>query len=438
MREYRPSIARRLPTLLPLLPLAAVLSACHGAVLDPAGDIARQQRDIIFTSTALMLLIIVPVMVLTVVFAWRYRAKNQDATYDPDFDHSTALELVIWSAPLLIIICLGALTWWSTHLLDPFRPINRISVSKAADPKAKPLVVQVVSLDWKWLFIYPEQGIATVNELVLPVDRQVRFELTSANMMNTFYAPTMAGMIYTMPGMRSTLHAVLNRPGQFEGMSANYSGEGFSYMRFKLYGVGQGGFDAWVARVKASGPALDTERYLALEKPSERVPAMYFSGTEATLFERVYNRCVRPGTPCMSQMMPHGAGGHAPMGMPSERNSKSEQGKPKGALFKQGEEKGIVPHHTAPRPGQPGTTHRGGGARRSAPPRRHSRFRESSRRGWRSARGQCDRAPAGRPSRGGSAAPGRALRRRRAGACLRAAAGAIRRDRQAIRRRTGR
>ena len=191
MREHSfPAIPRRLVAIA-LLPATALLSACNRAVLDPAGDIALQQRDIIYISTALMLLIIVPVIALIITFAWRYR-KGNGATYDPNFDHSTALELVIWSAPLLIIICLGALTWWSTHLLDPFRPINRVSATKAVDPKVKPLVIQVVSLDWKWLFIYPEQGVATVNELVLPVDRPVRFDLTSTNMMNTFYSPTLA------------------------------------------------------------------------------------------------------------------------------------------------------------------------------------------------------------------------------------------------------
>jgi cytochrome o ubiquinol oxidase subunit II len=336
MREDKPmSTARRLLTLLPL----AALSACDRAVLDPAGDIALQQRDIIYISTALMLLIIVPVLALIVVFAWRYRESNKDATYDPHFDHSTALELVIWSAPLLIIICLGALTWWSTHLLDPFRPINRISAEKAIDPKARPLVIQVVSLDWKWLFIYPEQGVATVNELVLPVDRQVRFDLTSTNMMNTFYAPTLAGMIYTMPGMRSTMHAVLNKPGQYDGMSANYSGAGFSDMHFKLYGVDQGGFDGWVARVKASSSTLDTTRFLELEKPTERVPAMYFSGVDSTLFDRVFKRCVKPGTPCGTGMHGMQGGGHG---------AAPEKGKPEGALFKQGEEKGAGPHRTSP------------------------------------------------------------------------------------------
>jgi cytochrome o ubiquinol oxidase subunit 2 len=363
MREdKRMSTARRSLIMVPAL----LLAGCNHGVLDPAGDIALQQRDIIYISTALMLLIIVPVMALTVIFAWRYRAKNKDATYDPDFDHSTALELVIWSAPLLIIICLGALTWWSTHLLDPFRPLNRISAEKPIDPKVRPLVVQVVSLDWKWLFIYPEQGIATVNELALPVDRPVRFDLTSTNMMNTFYAPTLAGMIYTMPGMRSTLHAVLNRPGQYTGMSANYSGAGFSYMNFKLNGVDQRGFDDWVRRVKGSGTALDTARFIELEKPSERVPPMYFGGVERDLFDRVYNRCVRPGTPCMSDVMRHDhkAGGgeptdpHVGSGMPSGRNAPPPHGdKPEGALFKEGPEKGTGPNVTKPRGSDaPGST----------------------------------------------------------------------------------
>jgi cytochrome o ubiquinol oxidase subunit 2 len=336
MREHLPFVRRlALPSLLPLLGL---LGGCQGAVLDPAGDVALQQRNLIYASTGLMLLIIVPVMILIVLFAWRYRAGNKDATYDPKFDHSTSLELVIWSAPLLIIIALGALTWSSTHLLDPFRPLNRISASKTIDPRDKPLRVQVVSLDWKWLFIYPELGIATVNELVLPVDRQVRFDITSTNMMNTFYAPTLAGMVYAMPGMQSTLHAVLNRPGTFEGMSANYSGAGFSDMRFKLYGVAPADFDAWVARVKGSGKSLDTGNFLILEKPSEKVPAMYFAGVDPTLFDRVYNRCVKPGTPCMSDMMHTGS--HAP--------PRTDQGKPEGALFEQGDEKGSGESLTPP------------------------------------------------------------------------------------------
>ena len=268
-------------------------------MLDPGGAVALQQRNIILVSTGLMLLIIVPVMILTVFFAWHYRKGNAAATYDPHFDHSAGLELAIWSAPLAIIICLGALTWSSTHLLDPYRALDAESAGKRAEPGAKPLRIQVVSLDWKWLFIYPDQGIASVNELALPVNRQVRFELTSTNMMNTFYAPTLAGMIYTMPGMTSTLHAVLNRAGDSEGYSANYSGAGFSDMRFRLRGLDGGGFDRWVAQAKASGRGLSTADYLRLERPSEKVPAMLFAGVGPDLFGRIVARCVHPGTPCM-------------------------------------------------------------------------------------------------------------------------------------------
>jgi cytochrome o ubiquinol oxidase subunit 2 len=280
-----------------LLPLLALLASCDRAVLDPAGDIARQQRDIILVSTALMLLIIIPVMILIVVFAWRYRQGGR-GTYDPQFDHSTSLELAIWSAPLLIIIALGALTWSSTHLLDPFRPLE----SQKEQP---PLVVQVVSLDWKWLFIYPEQGIATVNELALPVGRPVRFDITSSNMMNTFYAPTLAGMIYAMPGMQSQLHAVLDRPVQSEGFSANYSGSGFSHMRFTLAGLDEPGFAEWVAAARGAAARLELATYRELLVPSERVPAMRFAGVEPDLYRRILERCVEPGTPCSSETMRH-------------------------------------------------------------------------------------------------------------------------------------
>jgi cytochrome o ubiquinol oxidase subunit 2 len=280
-----------------IVPLVALLSGCERAVLDPAGDIARQQRDILYVSTGLMLLIIVPVMILIVVFAWRYR-KGGSGTYDPQFDHSTALELAIWSAPLLIIIALGALTWSSTHLLDPFRPI-------AARDGARPLVVQVVSLDWKWLFIYPEEGIATVNELALPVDRPVRFEITSSNMMNTFYAPTLAGMIYAMPGMQSQLHAVLRRPVESEGYSANYSGPGFSDMRFALKGMEEAAFARWVAAARGGSGALALPAYRELLRPSEKVPVMHFASVDQDLFRRIVERCVEPGTACMSETMRH-------------------------------------------------------------------------------------------------------------------------------------
>ncbi|MET0282721.1 MAG: ubiquinol oxidase subunit II [Steroidobacteraceae bacterium] len=291
-----------------LLALAGFLAGCSHAVLDPAGDIARQQRDIVYISTGLMLLIIIPVIILIVLFAWRYR-KGGRGTYDPAFDHSTGLELAIWAAPLLIIIALGALTWSSTHLLDPFRPLP-------TKPGERPLVVQVVSLDWKWLFVYPEEGIATVNELVLPVDRPVRFDITSTNMMNAFYAPTLAGMIYAMPGMRSQLHAVLNREVESEGFSSNYSGRGFSGMRFRFRGVAAGTFDRWVSDAAGGEGALDLASYRALLVPSENVPAQRFARIDPDLFRRILERCVEPGTTCLGDAMR--ATGHAhPPGEPA-------------------------------------------------------------------------------------------------------------------------
>jgi cytochrome o ubiquinol oxidase subunit 2 len=352
---------------LALIPLLALLGACERAVLNPAGDVARQQRDIIYISTGLMLLIIVPVMILIVVFAWRYR-KGKGGTYDPDFDHSTALELVIWSAPLMIIIILGALTWSSTHLLDPFRPLDaKATDQEAGAPVEQPLRVQVVSMDWKWLFIYPELGIATVNELAVPVNRQVRFDLTSTNMMNTFYAPTMAGMIYTMPGMQSTLHAVLNRPGTFEGLSGNYSGAGFADMRFRLYGMDQTHFVQWVGQVRGSGRQLDLAAYTALAKPSEKVPPIRFAAVDADLFRRILERCVEPGKPCMTSVMGHDKAMGDGM-MPPGRDSAPLHGaKPEGALMKAPGEKGSGPNVTKPGDPKaaPGVTRPGDAANRN-------------------------------------------------------------------------
>jgi len=375
MLQPLPTAATRIRAgLLCSLPL--FLAACDRAVLNPAGQVARQQRDIIAVSTGLMLLIIVPVMILTVIFAWRYR-KGKGGTYDPHFDHSTALELVIWSAPLLIIIILGALTWSSTHLLDPFRPLDRPAVAQDADaPRENILRVQVVSMDWKWLFIYPDQGIATVNELVLPVGRQVRFDLTSTNMMSTFYAPTMAGMIYAMPGMQSTLHAVLDKPVSAEGLSGMYTGAGFADQRFKLYGVPNARFDQWVAEARGSGRALDLPAYMQLVKPSEKVPVMHFAAVQPDLFRRVVERCVEPGRPCMSDVMRHDmarGGGHPHdvrpgAGMPPGRASAPPHGdKPEGAIFKAPEEKGSGPNVTKPtNPNQaPGVTRPGADANRN-------------------------------------------------------------------------
>lgn len=285
-----------------VLSLGALLSGCDLVVLNPAGDIARQQANLVIVSTALMLLIIVPVMALTVLFAWRYRATNTDATYDPEWHHSTKLELVIWSAPLAIIIALGSITWLATHLLDPYRPLSRIDATHAIAPGTRPIEVDVVALDWKWLFIYPEQNLASVNELVLPEGRPVRFRITSSTVMNSFYVPALAGQIYAMPGMETKLNAVFNQTGTYTGLSANFSGPGFSHMHFAARSVTPDGFKRWVAGVKASGGGLDRATYLALDKPSEHVPVLHYAQVAPDLFDAAVNMCVRPGKLCSGDM----------------------------------------------------------------------------------------------------------------------------------------
>ncbi len=285
-----------------LLPLMALLCGCDFVVLRPAGDIAIQQRNLVVISTALMLLIILPVIVLIAVFAWRYRQTNASARYEPDWDHSTQLELVIWSAPLLIIICLGAMTWMGTHLLDPYRTLDRIAADRPVPASAKPLEVDVVALDWKWLFIYPEQGFAVVNEMAAPVDRPISFRITASSVMNSFYIPALAGQIYAMPAMETKLHAVINKTGVFKGFSANYSGAGFSGMRFNFHALDGAGFDGWVAKVKANSAALGRAEYLQLAKPSENDPIRYFGTIDPELFKAILDLCVEKSKMCMSDM----------------------------------------------------------------------------------------------------------------------------------------
>jgi cytochrome o ubiquinol oxidase subunit 2 len=292
------SLVRRAPALLMLM----LLGGCNTVVMNPTGDIAAQQAHLIVVSTVLMLLIIVPVILLTLYFARKYRAGNTSATYEPDWDHSTVLELVIWGAPLLIIIALGLLTWISTHLLDPYRPLARIDAKRALPANVRTLTVQVVSMDWKWLFIYPELGIASVNELVTPVDVPVRFDMTSSNVMNAFYIPALAGMVYTMPAMQTQLHAVMNKPGVYDGMSANYSGAGFSDMKFKYRALDAQGFQQWVDSVKANKAALTVANYPDLAKPSIAVPVQEFGTVDTGLYNRILDRCVTPGSVCISNM----------------------------------------------------------------------------------------------------------------------------------------
>ncbi|AKJ27321.1 ubiquinol oxidase subunit II [Caldimonas brevitalea] len=294
-----------LPGLLTLL-----LAGCDTVVMKPSGDIAAQQAQLIVTSTLLMLLIIVPVIALTLFFAFRYRQSNTEATYSPDWDHSTRLELVIWGAPLLIIIALGALTWISTHKLDPYRPLERLDANRPIPEGVQPLEVQVVALDWKWLFLYPEQGIATVNEMAAPVDRPIRFRITASTVMNSFYIPALAGQVYAMPGMETKLHAVINKAGVYDGFSANFSGDGFSHMRFKFHGLSDADFERWVAGHKTEGQqVLGRADYLKLEQPSEREPVRRYASVEQGLWDAIVNRCVDSSKMCMHQMMAIDAAG---------------------------------------------------------------------------------------------------------------------------------
>jgi cytochrome o ubiquinol oxidase subunit 2 len=302
------------------------LSGCDWVVLNPSGDVAVQQSHLIGISTLLMLLIIAPVLVLTLWFAWRYRKAHPRSAedYAPDWDHSLSLELVIWAAPLLIIIVLGAVTWISTHLLDPYRPLSRIDEGRPVAPTTRPLVVEAVALDWKWLFIYPEQGVASLNEMAAPVDTPIEFHITSESVLNSFYIPALAGQIYAMPGMQAPLHAVINKAGDYEGLSANYSGAGFSGMHFTFHATDWQGFDHWVQQARDTGGTLDRAGYQALATPGPRGPVQRFGAVEGGLFDAVVNRCVRPGTPCIRDMA-------------SRPNLPGEPGERPGAAMNHGE-----------------------------------------------------------------------------------------------------
>ncbi|HEX7342540.1 MAG TPA: ubiquinol oxidase subunit II [Rhodanobacteraceae bacterium] len=295
--------AKRLIGLL-LAPAVLLLGGCQKLVLlHPQGFVAKQQSDIMITSTIIIAIIIVPVLIAIAVVAWKYRASNKKAKYTPEWDHSSQLELLVWAGPLLIIIAVGAISWIGTHKTDPYAKIDRADAGTAINAADKPLEVDVVSMRWKWLFFYPQYGIATVNELAAPVNRPINFKITSSDMMDAFFVPTLAGMIYTMPGMQTQLHAVINKPGKYKGMSANFSGAGFTHMQFWFYGKTKQGFEQWVAKVRAKGTDLSTSAYLQLHKPSIAVPVTYYTKFSPGLYSRILNRCVIPGQVCLSQQM---------------------------------------------------------------------------------------------------------------------------------------
>ncbi len=279
--KARPARRRR-GSLSRLMVCSALLAAsCRQGVLDPQGPIAAADRLLLINSTEIMLVVVVPVILATLGFAWWYRSSNPRASRSAGEGYEGRIEFVTWSIPALVVILLGGVIWIGSHQLDPRAPI-------AGDDK--PLQVEVASLDWKWLFIYPEEGIAAVNQLVVPAGRPVRFRLTSATVMNSFFVPQLGSQIYTMPGMTTHLNLLADRAGEYPGLSANFSGDGFADMRFTVKAVAAEAFGAWVAKVRGSGSALDMAGYAALAKPSEAVPPKTYRSVDPRLFGRIVDQ----------------------------------------------------------------------------------------------------------------------------------------------------
>jgi cytochrome o ubiquinol oxidase subunit 2 len=272
-------------------------------VLDPQGPVATSQLQILINATVIMLAVIVPVIVLTLAFAWWFRAGNKRAKYKPDWAYSGQIELIVWSIPTLIVLFLGGIAWIGSHDLDPRKPL--VSANPA-------VTIQVVSLDWKWLFIYPEQEIASVNRLVMPVGTPVKFQITSATVMNSFFVPQLGSQIYAMSGMTTELNLQADRAGSYPGFSAQFSGEGFSGMRFNADAMPKAEFDAWVANAKQDGSQLDPESYDELAKPSSAVPPMTYGAVAPDMFGHV----LRGGQPMASAM----GKASQPMPMHQQRN----------------------------------------------------------------------------------------------------------------------
>ncbi|MBV8104602.1 MAG: ubiquinol oxidase subunit II [Hyphomicrobiales bacterium] len=276
-------LALRLCGLLATLALAG----CQPNVLDPQGQVGRGDATILIDSVAIMLAIVVPTGVVALAFAWWFRASNTRAIHLPEFEYSGQVEMITWSIPLLTIMLLGGVAWIGSHELDPAQPL-------AAE--AAPIDVQVVSLDWKWLFIYPAQRVASVNRLVIPAGVPVHFTLTSASVMNAFFIPDLGSMIYTMNRMATDLNLIADKPGEFLGESAMFSGDGFADMHFNVEAVPPDQFKAWVEETRSSGgKTLDADAYKELSKQSIKVAPFVFSDIEPDLFQKVLTQALPPG-----------------------------------------------------------------------------------------------------------------------------------------------
>jgi cytochrome o ubiquinol oxidase subunit 2 len=277
---------RRAVTYLAVIASECGMSGCRSGVLDPQGPVGAAERTILLNSLALMLPIVVPTIVTTLAFAWWFRASNTRARYFPDWEYSGKIELVIWSIPTLVTLFLGGVIWIGSHDLDPARPLNS---------DVKPLNIQVVSLDWKWLFLYPDQDIASVNELVVPAGTPLHLELTSGSVMNAFFVPRLGSMIYTMNGMITQLNLQADREGNYNGRSTQFSGDGFSGMQFTLRAVSVGAFDAWMQATQGASPILDKDSYTALAQQSADVPPSAYRLHDPNLFHLIATRALPSG-----------------------------------------------------------------------------------------------------------------------------------------------
>lgn len=266
-----------------------LLGGCsqQAVLLHPAGAIGVHEKDVILTAFGLMLIVVIPVFVMTFLFAWRYRASNKKATYAPDWDFSLVLDLVVWIVPALIVIALGTLAWRSTHALSPYRPL-------ASTRKALP--VEVVAMDWKWLFIYPRQHIASVNQLVVPAKVPVDFRLTSDTVMTSFFIPRLGTQIYAMGGMQTKLHLLADKTGTYIGRNFQFDGRGYSDMRFKVIATTAAGFRDWVNKVKQGGGALTFAALRRLERPSIANPVVHYGSVRPHLFEHIIGQYARNRT----------------------------------------------------------------------------------------------------------------------------------------------
>jgi cytochrome o ubiquinol oxidase subunit II len=265
------------------------LRGCSEGVFDPKGPIAAAERQILSNSLGIMLAIVIPTILATLGVAWWFRSSNWRARHLPDFEYSGRLEMLVWSIPAMTVLLVGGVAWVGSHDLDPRKLMSSSTVT--------PVKIQVVSLDWKWLFIYPEQGIATVNQLTIPVGTPVSFELTSSGVMNSFFVPQLGSQIYTMAGMVTRLQLQADHPGTYRGLSAQFSGDGFADMRFSVEAVPAGGFAQWVAATRAAGPVLDAQAYSDLARPSRAVAPFTYHAIAPNLFNGILSAGMQPADP---------------------------------------------------------------------------------------------------------------------------------------------